>query len=400
MALTELQIRNAQPREKVYKLYDGSGLVLRVKPNGSKLWEHKYRVYGSTGEVKEKALPLGKWSDVSLKDARRKNMDAQILRQEGKDPALERKKRKLEAQIAAADTFEAAAREWHETNKSKWTPRHAERVWQRLEDFILPGLGWMPIGEILPVQILSEIQKVEKAGKTETAHKLLQDCCRIFRPAALLGKIKYNPARELQGLLKPHVATNLPSIDPSELPQFLQKFSETVMPERDRIAMSLLMLTFLRTGELRKGKKKCLNFNEHLWEVDKEDMKKRRSHVVPLSRQAQILLKRLEEMFPDSEYLFPCLHPQKNPYMCENTINNLIHRMGYKGQMVGHGFRSLASTILNREGFNEDAIEIQLAHAPSNSVRAVYNRYRYVDERRNMMQWWGDYLEKNGLIVS
>ncbi len=231
------------------------------------------------------------------------------------------------------------------------------------------------------------------------ARTLLQICQAICRYAVVTQRIKFNPARELEGALRKHSVRHYPSIDPREIKDFIEKLNTSVMSERDRLAVSILLLTMLRTGEMRKSRRSDVNFEESLWEIDKGTVKTRIEHVVPLSRQALILLRRAHELSKGSEYLFPPLRPHKNPYMHENAINEIIKRMGYKGKIVGHGFRSLSSTTLNKFSHDSDAIEMQLSHTLSNPIRAIYNRYKYVESRRQILQWWADHLEDAGLKI-
>lgn len=397
--LTELHVKNAKPRETRFKLYDSRGLYLIVNPSGSKRWEFRYKFPGPNGKLVSKTLSFGMSDEVGLKVAREKAVEARNQLRESIDPAAEKSKRQVAAQYGATNTLSHVAAEWFRIKSPAWTPLYGKKLWRRIEMHIFPTLGNRPICDIGALDLLRPLQEVEAAGKTQMAHTLLQICQAIFRYAVITQRVRFNIARELEGALRPHAVTHYPSIDPRELSDFIQKFNATPMPKRDRIAMSLLMLTMLRTGELRKSKRSAVKFSEGLWEIDKDTVKKRLPHVVPLSRQAKALLHQAYEHSEGSEYLFPPERPHKLPYMCENTINNTIHAMGYKSSMVGHGFRSLASTTMNMHGLHEEAIEFQLAHIPGNRVRAIYNRYKYLEERRQIMQWWGNYLEKAGLKI-
>ncbi len=392
MSLTEKQIQNAQARGKIYKLYDGNGLLLRVKPSGSKIWEFKYRCH-KDGKLVEKLLSLGVWDEVSLKEARTKCIEARKLRSANKDPSAVKKEQKFQAKISTENSFEAVAKDWHQLNFKKWTPQHARKLFRRLELHILPLVGQKPIVDISALEIINAIRKLEESDKTETTHKILQVCRAIFQHALLNQKIPFNPLSDLRGLLKPHTTKNHPTLSANQIPEFLDKLEEVKATPMNRIAVKLLMHTFVRQGEMRKEKWRNVDLENGAWRIPAENMKMRQPHIVPLSTQVVVILKHLQGISGDSEYLFPSQHRQKNPFMCENTVNNVIRDMGYKGQLVGHGFRAMASTILNENGFSPDVIERQLAHMPRNKVRAAYNRAQYLEERQKMMQWWSDYLE-------
>lgn len=395
MALTEKQIKNAKPRDKAYKLYDGNGLLLRVKPNGSKLWQYKYKVPFDDRQI-EKTLSLGAYGELSLKEAREKCFEARKLRREHKDPAELKKTQKRLAKFNAENTFEGVAHEWYKNQLPKWTSLYGKKLWRRLEIHIFPQLGKKPISEITALDLLDALRKTEGAEKVDTAHRALQACRSVFQYAVLSQKIRYNPALDLKGVLKAHKKVSLPSIGHNQLPDFLVKLEEVKTTEMNRLAIKLLLLTFVRQGELRRAKWSDIDRAGKEWRVRPETTKMRELHIVPLSTQVLELLQRLRLISGQSEYLFPSQNKQKNPIMCENTINNVIHKMGYEGQMVGHGFRSTASTILNEHGFRPDVIERQLAHMPRDKVRAAYNRAQYLPERRQMMQWWGDLV--SGMI--
>ena len=393
MALTEKQIKNAKPREKVYKMYDGHGLLLRVKPNGAKIWEYKYKIHAAGRQI-EKALALGVYGDVSLKEARYKSFEARKLRAANKDPVELKKTQKRLAKFNSENTFEGIAREWHKNQAPKWTAQYAMKLWRRLELHIFPNLGRKAIADVTALDLLDSLRNTESRDKVDTSHRALQACRSIFQYAVLTQKIRYNPANDLKGVLKAHRKIGLPSIGPNQLPAFLEKLDEVKTTTMNRLAMKILMLTFVRQGELRRAKWEDFDFKGKQWRVRPETTKMRELHIVPLAEQTILHLEQLRLISGESEYLLPSQNRQKNPIMCENTINNVIHDMGYKGQMVGHGVRSMASTILNENGFRPDVIERQLAHMPRDKVRAAYNRAQYLVERCEMMQWWADYLDR------
>lgn len=388
MPLTNTAVQNAKPREKAYKLADGGGLFLAIMPNGSRYWRYKYRFHG-----KEKLLALGVYPTVSLLEAREKRLAAQKLLQAGIDPSAQKQDDKRQAVFKAENSFESVAEEWHRTNRNKWTASHADGLWRRLALHAMPCIGRKPIGDIKALELLEMIRRIEKHDKTETSHRLLQSCNAIFRYAVLTGRIEYNPASDLKGALKPHKAENYPSLKPRELPEFLSKLAVADTTALNMLAIRMLLLTFVRQGELRRARWEDFDFAAKEWHIPAEIMKMRERHIVPLSWQTLALLDELKPISGEGEYLFPSQQRRRHPVMSENTINKVLRGMGYQGRLVGHGFRSIASTVLNEQGFRSDVIERQLAHAERNKVRAAYNRAEYLSERHQMMQHWADYLD-------
>lgn len=390
MKLTNTAVLNAKPKDKDYKLSDGDGMYLYVTKAGNKFWRFKYRING-----KEKKLSLGAYPEVSLKEAREKRNAARKITVAGQDPNIVKQEERHLAILNAENTFKSITEEWHETNKSKWTQEHADKVLRRMELHIFPTIGTRPIKEIKPLELLETLRKVENRGATELSHRLLQTCTNIFRYAIVLGKTEYNPAADLAGALKPHKEEHYPSIPAKELPNFYRKLEAAQTSELNKIAIKMLLLTFLRQGELRKSEWEHVDIEAKEWRVPAHIMKMRDAHIIPLSKQTIAILGELQALTGHSKYLFPSQHVQKNLYMSENTMGRVIKKlMGYQGEMVGHGVRTIASTVLNEHGFKPDIIERQLAHAERNQVRAAYNRAEYLPERSNMMQWWADYLER------
>lgn len=394
MPLTHTAVANAKPREKVYRLSDGEGLFLQISPQGGKYWRLRYFFNG-----KENMLALGTYPEVSLADAREKRLAARKLVQAGKDPNQVKREQKEQAQDAAANTFHDIAKEWHTKNLNRWIPDHADKIWRRLEKHIFPDHGHRPVADIKPLEVLRTIQRIENEGHTEISHRVLQTCSAIFQYAFVLGKVEYNPAASLQnGVLKAHKATHYPTITAKELPAFLGQLEQVETTPVIRLAVRLLLHTFIRQGEMRQAKWDDIDWEAKEWRLPASITKMRTEHVVPLSRQSEAILRELQTLTGDNPHglLFPSQNYRKKPMMCENTINNLLEKMGYKGRLVGHGFRALASTTLNERGFKPDVIERQLAHKERNAVRAAYNRAEYLDERRSMMQAWSDYIEAQG----
>lgn len=387
--LTEIGIKSAKPGDGIRKLSDGDGLVLLVYPNGSKYWAFRYRYLG-----KEKTLSLGIYPAVGLAEARSKLSDARKLLSGGQDPSEARKAVKREAMISAGNDFETVAREWIAAKSPAWTPRYAEFVLRRLEQDIFPKLGPRPIKDITAPELLSVVRLIEKRGALELAHRILQCCGQVFMYGIATGRAERNPASDLKGALKSYVQKPYGHLKSVELPEFLQKLSAYDGHPQTRIAVTLLMLTFVRTTELRGATWEELDLDGGEWRIPAERMKMRRDHIVPLSRQAVAAFRKLHRLNGQWKYVFPNVRkPLK--HMSENAVLYALYRMGYHNRTTGHGFRHTASTILNESGlFSPDAIERQLAHVQGNKVRAAYNHAQYLPERRKMMQWWADYLDQ------
>lgn len=398
MPLTDTHLRNAKPKDKPYKLFDGDGLYLAVQPNGSKYWRLKYCFL-----KREKTLSIGSYPHISLMEAREHRFNAKKLLLNNIDPSTQKKEDKRQAFLQAANTFKAVATSWYDLNqeREKWVPEHAERIWRRLELHIFPDLGNRPITSIKTPDVIIPLRKLEKQGTLETARKLSQIIAAIFRHAIHEGVIEHNPADQLKGVLTPPKTTNFPTIHASELPVFFQRLQKAQTRRQNKIAILLLMLTMLRPGELQKFTWAEIDHEKKQGVIPPERMKMRREHIVPLSSQALTLLEELRTLTGYSKYLFPAQQHRKNPFMSENTINDILQKMGYKNKLVGHGFRSLASTTLNEESeFDKDIIEAQLAHMDKDQIRAIYNRADYLKERAEMMQWWGNYVESKAKLAN
>jgi integrase len=391
MSLSEVVVRNLKPAEKARKYADSEGLFLFVNPTGTKSWRFRYRYLG-----KEQELTFGTYPELSLLDARTKRLETRKLLATGKDPLAEKKEVKRIAIQNAKNTFKEIAKEWHELNKDNWSARHGIKILHRLEQHVFPVIGHKPIKEIDALDVLDNIIRViEKNGHTEMSHRILNYCSAIFRLALLTKRVTYNPLADMRGILKPHKTKHYPTIKISGLPAFMQKLEAYNAPILHKLAIKMLLLTFVRSGELRKAKWEYFNFEKKLWCIPAELMKMRQEHIVPLADQTINLLHEIKKHSGGSEYLFPTRNVIKYPYMNENVINNIIKSkaMGYKGKLVAHGFRSLASTTLNELGVSPDVIEKQLAHEEQNKVRAAYNRAEYLQERTKMMQAWANYVD-------
>ncbi len=392
MKLTDVACKNAKAEGKVRKMSDGGGLYLEVTAAGGKYWRLKYRFNG-----KENRLSFGVYPEVSLLEAREKRRIAKKQLDSGSDPSEVKKLVKLEHKINYANNFEALAREWHSKRKDMWQPKHADTILNRLEDNLFPIIGSRPIKLITPPELLEAIRPIEKAGKHEMAHRMLQTSGQIFRYAVASGRAERDITQDLRGALAPVRSKHYAHLSEKEMPAFLNKLERYEADYNGstltKLAFKLLILTFVRSGEIRGAKWSEIDFDKAQWRIPKERMKMKEQHIVPLSRQSTNILKQIHNISGDGVYVLPS-QKESHKIMSENTFLRAIEIMGYKDKTTAHGFRSTASTVLNENGFNPDWIERQLAHAERDQIRAAYNHAYYLKERTEMMQWWADYIEK------
>ena len=395
MPLTDVSIRAAKPRQKTFKLFDSGGLYLEVSPAGGKWWRWKYRFGG-----KEKRLSFGVYPDVNLKAARKRRDEARQRLADGIDPGEARKAEKV-AQ-AGAESFEAVAREWHAKFSPGWVASHGDRILRRLEKDLFPWLGKRPMLEIKAPELLAVLRRIESRGAQETAHRAMQNCGQVFRYAVATGRAERDPTGDLRGALPPPKEKHHASIlEPKRIAELLRAMDSYQGYYVTKSALRLAPLVFVRPGELRKAQWPEIDLEKAEWKIPGERMKMREQHIVPLSRQAIEILSELEPLTnreivvrPNApRYVFPSARTHERP-MSENAILAALRRMGYtKKEMTGHGFRSMASTLLHEQGWNHQVIERQLAHAERNAVSAAYNFAEHLPERRKMMQAWADYLD-------
>lgn len=383
--LTDAVVKTAKAADKTRKLTDGRGMYLLVVPDGAKYWRFDYRIGG-----RRKTISLGVYPDVGLKDARERREEARKQVASGIDPSLSRKA----TRTAAVNTFEAVAREWHSKYKATWSEDHEARILRRFEVDLFPWLGARPIAEIKAAELLTALRRIEARGAVETAHRALQNSGQVFRYAVATGRAERDPSRDLKGALPPVKGSHLASItEPKAVGDLLRALGGYSGTFPVKTALLLAPLVFVRPGELRRAEWTEFNLAEREWRIPAERMKMRAPHIVPLADQAIALLQQLQGLTGGGRYVFPSIRSAARP-MSENTVNAALRRLGYsKDQMTGHGFRSMASTLLNEQGWNRDAIERQLAHAERDGVRAAYNYAEYLQERRKMMQAWADFLD-------
>ncbi|CAI1005889.1 Putative prophage CPS-53 integrase [Serratia marcescens] len=386
MPLNDMQIRRAKPEAKTYTLGDGQGLSLLVEPNGSKSWRFRYRYAG-----KPKMISLGVYPTITLADARTRRDDARKLVAEGKNPSEVRKQQKLDLQVESENAFEKIAREWHQLKSAKWSAGYASDIMEAFKNDIFPYVGARSVGEIKPLELLNVLRKIEKRGALEKMRKVRQRCSEVFRYAIATGRAEFNPAADLSSALEVHQSNHFPFLKADEIPDFLRALDSYTGSRVVQIATKLLMITGVRTIELRAALWSEFDLDNVIWEIPAERMKMRRAHLVPLSNQALDLLNELKIMTGNYRYVFPGRNDPNKP-MSEASINQVIKRIGYAGRVTGHGFRHTLSTILHEKGYSTAWIEIQLAHTDKNKIRGTYNHAQYIDDRRGMMNWYSDYI--------
>lgn len=388
MYLSDTACRNAKPKTRPYKISDGHGLYLEIAPSGSKWWRLKYRFGG-----KENRISLGVYPTVSLKEAREKREAERKRLADGVDPSRHRQMQRSRSKEAAANSFQAIALEWITKFSSTWVDNHTDKVKRRLERDVFPWLGSRPVTEITSAELLSVLRRIESRGARDTAHRAGQNCGQVFRYAIATGRAQNDPSFALRGALPPAKHSHYASIrEPAAIGKLMRDIRECRGLFQTQCALRLAPYVFVRPGELRWAEWSEFDLEIAEWRIPAHKMKMRRAHVVPLSAQALEILRELQPMTGDGQYLFP--GTARGRPISENTISLALKDLGYAGdQMTVHGFRSMASTLLNEQGWPRDAIERQLAHGERNRVRASYNFAEYLPERRKMMQAWADYLD-------
>ena len=392
MALTNLEIQKAKAAKKPYKLADGGGLFLLVKTNGSKLWQQKYRYLG-----KERLLSHGPYPEVSLAAARHKREAARLSIENGGDPATEKKLARISAETQARTTFVLIAEEYLESLSDRELAESTMRKkrWYLLD--LASPLHERPISEIKPPEILYLLKSIEKSGRRETAKKMRGALAAVFRLAIVTLRAEIDPTLAIKGALLPPKVTNRAAItDENLFGSLLRDFEDYTGYPILIDAMKFQILTMTRPGEVRGAKKQEFDLDEKVWEIPAERMKMRREHKKPLPQAALHLLIALRGQAKREDYIFPATTNPERP-MSENTMNYALHRLGFESDiMTPHGFRSSASTLLNESNlWNPDAIEAELAHIDTKSVRSIYNRARYWEERIRMMDWWAQHILRN-----
>ena len=386
--LTDTQLRSAKPKAKEYSLADGRGLYFRVKPNGARTWVFNY--YKPHTKIRTN-LGLGVYPDVSLKAARDTRQKYLSLVADNVDPATYLKNRNDEAVQASSNTLQKVMEAWLAT-RAEISPRYARDIKSSLMTHVMPVLGDVAVGEITPVMAIDEIKPLVTQGKLETVSRICARLVRIMTFAKNTGLIAENRLYGIKDAFQSASHSNLPTIAPQELAKFMNKLAYASITLATRCLIEWQLHTMVRPGEAAGTRWKEVNLEEALWVIPAPRMKAKRVHTVPLSNHCLFLLSVMKPISGHLDYVFPA---DRKPKHCTSaqTANMAIKRMGYKGKLVAHGMRALASTTLNEEGFRPDIIEMALAHGDPDKVRDSYNNAKFLLQRREIMEWWSAHIE-------
>jgi len=391
MALTDLKIRRSKPDAKAYKIADSGGLYIEVRPTGAKLWRYRYRIAG-----KENAYALGEYPELSLSDARTARDQARTLVKQGIHPSHVRQAEKLNNIAEGANTFQSIAEEYAEQKSRTWTPKYAGQFKRAMEANVYPYIGKLPIKQVTSAHLLEILRRMDKGGAPTYAIMVRQWCSSVFRFAASTMRADADPAAALKGAITRPDIDHARALDPIEIADYLKRLRGFGGNRTTSIALELLLLTFVRTAEIRQAEWSEIDLKAQQWKIPAGKMKKRRVHVVPLSDQATELLKELQYITGNGRWLFPNTR-RPHDVMSATTVNRALEYLGYPtGQVTGHDFRATASTRLYEMGYPEAHIEMQMAHAKRNKTAAAYNHAQYLAERIRMMQDWADYVYSLG----
>lgn len=393
--LTAIQVRNAKPKDRPYKLSDGRGMYLHVAKSGLKTWRYRFRIEG-----KESTYTLGEYPLMGLEQARLARIEAREMVKSGINPAQKKRherQEKIDKDIinkeSEKNTFKHVAFEWVDQQRERWSTDHTSAVIGTLRVDAFPEIGSLPVDTITPPQVLKILRKIEDRGSLEIARKVLQRMNAVFRYAVQTGRATYNPAADMQGVLKTRRVEHRTAISSDDLPQFLRDLTAGDIHTTTRLALQFLILTAVRSGEVRGATWDEIDLDNKLWTIPAERMKMGTPHKVPLSRQAVAILERMGILYGKAELVFPGIRDQSKQ-LSENTMLYALYRLGYHSRATVHGFRATFSTIANESGFAGDVIEKALAHEERNKVRAAYHRSEYIEQRRELMQWWADLLQQ------
>lgn len=388
--LTDKEIKASKPQEKEYNLFDGDGLRLRVKPNGSKHWILNYYRPNSR---KRANLSLGKYPDLPLAKARKATMEAKELLAQGTDPQEERKRHQLELKAVHEDTFLNVTTKWFEIKKNDVTADYAIDIWRSLELHIFPQLSEVPVREITAPQVIELLKPIEAKGSLETVKRLAQRLNEVMNYAANCGLIHANPLTGIKAAFNKPKKENMAALTPAELPELMEAIANASIKRTTRCLIEWQLHTMTRPSEASGARWEEIDRDESVWTIPAERMKKRKEHRIPLTEHMLELLEVMQPISGHREFFFPSDRDPKKPCNSQ-TANMALKRMGFAGRLVSHGLRSLASTTLNEKGFDRDIIEAALAHVDDNQVRSAYNRTDYLERRRPMMCWWSRHIEE------
>ena len=388
--LTNTEVKQAKPKEKVYKLYDGEGLQLRIMPSGSKVWLFDYkRPYTK----KRTCLSLGAYPALSIAEARKKRTEAKELLAKDIDPQEYRDEQSRISEKAHNNTLEYIAAQWLEVKRASVSADHAADTWRSLELHIFPNLGKVPIHKITAIKAIGTIKPIAAKGSLETVKRLCQRLNEIMVHAVNTGIIEANPLAGISKAFQHPAKQHLPTLKPEELPLLLHTLTTASIKYTTRCLIEWQLHTMVRPSEAAGTRWDEIDLETAIWHIPAERMKRKKDHIVPLSNPCLALLELMKPISGHSPFVFPSDRDPKK-HTNPQTANTALKRMGFDKKLVAHGMRSLASTTLNEEGFDADVIEAALAHIGNNEVRNAYNRANYLERRKPVMNWWSDHVEK------
>lgn len=388
--LSELKLRTAKPLEKDYVLVDGDGLQMRVRTNGSKLWNFNYYHPVTKKRIN---MGLGAYPELSLAQARKMTIEARELLATGIDPKEQRDNLKQAKKAETEHTFQNVATAWYELKKDSVTPAYAEDIWRSLTLHVFPDLGITPISAISAPQVINLLRPLETKGSLETVKRLSQRLNEVMTYGVNSGLIHANPLSGIRSVFKKPKKKNMAALAPDELKELMVAIANASIKRTTRCLIEWQLNTMTRPAEAATTRWVDIDFEKQIWTIPAERMKKRRAHIIPLSEQALALLEAIKPYSGHREYVFPA---DRNPrtHCNSQTANMALKRMGFKDRLVSHGMRSMASTILNEHGWDPELIEVALAHVDKDEVRSAYNRADYIERRRPMMAWWSEHIQE------
>ena len=388
--LSELKIKSAKPDEKDYVLFDGGGLQMRVRSNGSKLWNFNYRHPVTKKRIN---MGLGTFPEVSLAQARKGSIAAREILAQGIDPKEQRDAVLQAKQAETEHTFQNVATEWFELKKDAVTPAYAEDIWRSLTLHVFPDLATTQISAISAPQVINLLRPLETKGSLETVKRLSQRLNEIMTYGVNSGLIHANPLSGIRSVFKKPKKKNMAALAPDELKELMVAIANASIKRTTRCLIEWQLNTMTRPAEAATTRWADIDFEKKIWTIPAERMKKRRIHIIPLTEQALGLLEAIKPWSGNREYVFPADRDPRT-HCNSQTANMALKRMGFEGRLVSHGMRSMASTILNEQGWDSELIEVALAHVDKDEVRSAYNRADYIERRRPMMAWWSDHIQE------
>lgn len=388
--LSDVKVKAAKAKEKDYILTDGNGLQMRVRINGSKLWNFNY-IHPET--KKRINMGLGTFPEISLAQARKRTVEARELVAQGLDPKEKRDAERYAKKAETEHTFENISTEWFKLKKDSVTPAYAEDIWRSLTLHVFPNLGTTPISAISAPKVITLLRPLEAKGSLETVKRLTQRLNEIMTYGVNSGLIHANPLTGIRSVFKKPKKTNMAALAPDELKELMVTIANASIKRTTRCLIEWQLHTMTRPAEAATSRWDDIDFEKKIWTIPAERMKKRRIHIIPLTEQALAILEVMKPYSGYREYVFPADRDPRT-HCNSQTANMALKRMGFEGRLVSHGMRSMASTILNEHGWDPELIEVALAHVDKDEVRSAYNRAEYIDRRRPMMAWWSNHIQE------